>query len=304
MTPALAIHGGAGVISAEHFSPEREHDYRCTLVGIATSAWRLLEQGAAAVDVVEHAVCRLEDTPYFNAGKGAVLNADGEVEMDAAIMTGQRLCGGVAAVKTPRNPIRLARKVMEQTEHVLLAGASADRFATVCGIDIEQQHYFHTEERHNQLAAAAQSGRISLDHDEKYGTVGAVARDREGALAAASSTGGMTNKMPGRVGDTPLVGAGVWADNRVCAVSATGHGEYFMRAALAHDIYARMRYGGASLEAACELALLEVAEMGGSGGCIAIDAEGNISLTFNSPGMYRAWSDDDGEIQVAIFPEG
>jgi len=299
----LALHGGAGVIDRAEFGGERERRYREALGDIAASAWARLESGATALDAVEHAVMLLEDCEFFNAGYGAVLNADGEVEFDAAIMDGRdRRCGAIAAARHPRNPIRLARAVMDHTEHVMLAGPAADRFAEEIGVPCEEGGWFVTEDRRSQLRAAAAEGRISLDHDEKYGTVGAVARDAAGHLAAATSTGGMTNKKPGRVGDTPVIGAGTWADDATCAVSGTGHGEYFIRAALAHEMDARIRLAGASLAEAAESALALVDELGGSGGLVAVSAGGELVLPFNSPGMYRAWAGADGQLRVAIYP--
>lgn len=300
--PLLALHGGAGVISRSSFDPEREARYRDELRQILEAGSTMLEQGADAVTVVEATICLLEDCAYFNAGRGSVLNGDGAVEMDAAIMDDQRACGSVAAVTTPQNPIRAARCVMDQTDHVMLVGPAADQFAKEQNLSTRDPAYFVTEERLAQLDAARSAGRISLDHDEQYGTVGAVALDQSGAMAAGSSTGGMTNKLPGRVGDTPIVGAGIWADQDTCAVSATGHGEFFIRAALSHDVHARMKYAGASLEAACDAALNQVAALGGSGGCIAV-APGRIALRCNSPGMYRAWMDESGSRHVRIYAD-
>ncbi len=307
----LAIHGGAGVIDRASLSPEREAEFRAALARIAGAAWARLQSGASALDVVESAVRDLEDFPLFNAGHGAVLNADGVAELDAAIMDGRtRAAGAVAAAKTPTHPVSLARAVMERSEHVLLVGDGADRFARDHGIEQSPPDYFITAERAEQQRRAAASGRVTLDHDplyngptpgDKTGTVGAVARDAHGHLAAATSTGGMTNKQPGRVGDTPVIGAGNWADDASCAVSATGHGEYFIRSALAHDVHARMVYGNADLPSACAGALGRVEELGGSGGLIAIDRDGALSLSFNSEGMYRAWVGSDGALRVAIY---
>lgn len=301
-SPLLALHGGAGVISRSSFSPRREAQYRRELEQILQFGSTMLAEGANALDTVEETICRLEDSPFFNAGCGSVLNRDGVVEMDAAMMDGQRECGSVAGVTLPKNPIRAARRVMDDTEHVMLAGAAADRFAKEQNLPSCDPAYFITEERKTQLASAQKAGRISLDHDEQYGTVGAVAMDLTGAMATGSSTGGMTNKLPGRVGDTPIVGAGIWADNQTCAVSATGHGEFFIRAALSHDVHARMSYGGMSLRKACEGALSQVAALGGSGGCIAV-APGQVVLRFNSPGMYRAWLDEAGNQHVKIYAD-
>ncbi len=298
----VAIHGGAGVIDREQFGGERERRYRDALREIVTSAHQRLQDGASALDAAEHAVRLLEDCEYFNAGRGSVLNQDGIAEMDASVMDGRdRRCGAIAAVKRTRYPITLARAVMEKSEHVMLAGEGADRFGAAVGLAEVPPEYFITPDRLRQLEAAARAGRISLDHDESYGTVGAVARDADGHVAAATSTGGMTNKMPGRVGDSPVVGAGTWADNRTCAVSGTGHGEFFIRAAVAYDVHARMAYGGMDLASASDAALATVAGFGGTGGLIAVGGDGSLALPFNSPGMYRAWVGADQVPQVGIY---
>lgn len=307
----LAIHGGAGVIDRASLTPQREAEFRAALERIAGAAWAKLKAGASALDVVESAVRDLEDFPLFNAGHGAVLNADGVAELDAAIMDGRtRAAGAVAAARTPTHPVSLARAVLEHTEHVLLVGTGADRLAQELGLEQSPSEYFMTAERAEQQRRAAASGKVTLDHDAMYngpdpadktGTVGAVARDAQGHLAAATSTGGMTNKHPGRVGDTPLIGAGTWAEDQSCAVSATGHGEFFMRSALAYDVHARMVYGRAGLDAACAGALGRVGELGGTGGLIAISRDGDIALSFNSEGMYRAWVGENGQLRVAIY---
>lgn len=306
----LAIHGGAGVIDRAHFSSEREALYRAELLRVVRLGAEMLNAGESAVDVVEATVMALEDCEHFNAGRGSVLNAQGVAEMDASIMDGRdRAAGAVAAVCTPRNPVALARFVMDQSEHVFLAGPNADSFAAAHGIALQTQDYFVLPVRLAQLELARAAGRISLDHDEKYadplkmGTVGAVARDRAGHLAAATSTGGMTNKIPGRVGDTPVIGAGTWADDQTVAVSATGHGEFFLRTALAHDLHARIAYAGAAAADAAREVLAQVARMGGSGGLIAVDKAGELVLEFNSPGMYRAWVGADAVAKVAIYRE-
>jgi beta-aspartyl-peptidase (threonine type) len=309
----LVIHGGAGVIDRRSLTPEREAEFRVALARIAAAAWARLTAGATALDVVESAVRDLEDFPLFNAGRGAVLNADGVVEMDASIMDGRTRRGGaVAAVRTAVHPISLARAVLERTEHVLLVGEGAERLAAATGAERAPQDYFITAERAEQQRLAARQGKVTLDHDplfnapdpkDKRGTVGAVARDANGHLAAATSTGGMTNKHPGRVGDTPIVGAGTWAEDATCAVSATGHGEYFLLSALAHDVHARIAYGGATLDAACTGALSRVGELGGTGGLIAIDRDGAIAMPYNSEGMYRARVGEDGVVRVAIYSD-
>lgn len=309
----LVIHGGAGVIDRRTLSPEREAEFRAALARIARAAWARLQAGDSALDVVESAVRDLEDFPLFNAGRGAVLNAQGVVELDASIMDGRtRKAGAVAAARTATHPVSLARAVMERTEHVLLVGEGAELFAARIGAERAPPAYFITPERAEQQRLAALQGKVTLDHDpmfnapdpkDKRGTVGAVARDAHGHLAAATSTGGMTNKHPGRVGDTPVVGAGTWAEDATCAVSATGHGEYFLLSSLAHDVHARMAYGGAALPEACTGALARVGELGGTGGLIAIDRDGAISMPYNSEGMYRAWVGADGVVGVAIYSD-
>lgn len=311
----FALHGGAGVIDPRHFPEARRRECAATLAAIATRAVTALRSGASALDVVEQAVVELEDAPYFNAGYGSVLNARGDVELDAAIMDGRdRAAGAVAGVTRTRNPVRLARAVMARSEHVLLIGAGADAFAAECGLELVDPAWFIRDERRAQLENARAEGRITLDHDERYaavervsGTVGAVALDRDGHLAAATSTGGMTNKRPGRVGDAPLIGCGTFADDATCAVSATGHGEYYIRRVLAHDIAARMIYRGDGLIEAADAALAAVGAMGGAGGLVAVDRAGRVALPFNSPGMYRAWLEPgSGRVRVGIYrdPEG
>lgn len=308
----FALHGGAGVIDPRHFPEARRRECAAALGAIARRAVDALRAGVSALDVVEQAVVELEEAPFFNAGRGAVLNANGEVELDAAIMDGRdRAAGAVAGVTRARNPIRLARAVMARSEHVMLIGAGADAFAAECGLEVVDPEWFVRDERRIQLANARAEGRITLDHDERYeqvervsGTVGAVALDREGHLAAATSTGGMTNKHPGRVGDAPLIGCGTFADDASCAVSATGHGEYYIRRVLAHDVAARIAYRGERLIEAAAGALAEVGAMGGAGGLIAVDRAGRVALPFNSPGMYRAWLDPEtGRVAVGIYRE-
>lgn len=308
---AFALHGGAGVIDPASFAPARRIACVAALRGIATRAVAALRGGVAALDVVERAVVELEDCEFFNAGRGAVLNRDGAAELDAAIMDGRdRSAGAVCAARRVRNPVRAARALLQGGQHVLLAGEGADRFAAAQGLPLAGPDWFVVEDRRAQLEAARAEGRVTLDHDERWsdaqrvsGTVGAVALDAHGHLAAATSTGGMTNKAVGRVGDAPLVGAGTFADDDTCAVSATGHGEFYIRRVLAHDVHARMLYLDQDLHAATDEALAEVGRMGGTGGLIAVDHAGNVTLPFNSPGMYRAWLDDAGEVQVAIYRE-
>jgi L-asparaginase / beta-aspartyl-peptidase len=306
----LVIHGGAGVIDPQHFPEARRRAVRDALKHIVMEAWGMLKAGASALDAVERAVQLLEDCEYFNAGRGAVLNAMGEVELDAAVMDGRgRRAGGVAAVTGLRNPVRAARLVMETTPHLLLGGEGARRFALEHGLEAADDDWLVIPERRAQLERARSAGRVSLDHDEDYrpdgesrmGTVGAVALDGDGHLAAATSTGGMTNKLPGRIGDSPLIGAGTFADDGTCAVSTTGTGEAFMRGVSGFDLHARLRYLGEPLEVAAQAVLDEARLYGGSGGLIAIDRLGNIALPFDTPGMYRAWIEKDGAPRVAIY---
>jgi beta-aspartyl-peptidase (threonine type) len=296
----LALHGGAGDLAA---GSGDQPEHRAALRRIAEEGRQLLYEGASALDAVEHMVLRLEECPLFNAGVGAVLNRDGLPELDAAIMRGSdRACGAVTGVMRSKSPVRLARAVMEQSPHVLFMSAGADHLNRELGLEEVAPEYFITEQRFHQLKEAHKKGVIVLDHDAAFGTVGAVARDARGDLAAATSTGGLTNKHPGRVGDTPIIGAGTWADNRSAAVSCTGTGECFIRACFGHQVHARLLYSGWTLERACEEALLDVQGLGGRGGCIAIDREGRISLPFNSKVMYRAWMGAEAEVKVAIEP--
>jgi beta-aspartyl-peptidase (threonine type) len=304
----LALHGGAG--DAAPGADNAPH--RAALHQIAGESLALLRAGRSAVDVVERAVMRLEECPLFNAGVGAVLNRDGRPELDAAIMDGHdRACGAVACVSRTRSPVALARAVMERSPHVLFVGEGAEALARELGLPEVTPDYFVTEERFHQLKEAHRRNLIALDHDSAlkpsadtdgggFGTVGAVARDREGHLAAATSTGGLTNKHPGRVGDSPIVGAGTFADDRSAAVSCTGTGECFIRAAFSHNVHARMIYSGWSLAQACAEGLEQVRALNGRGGCIAIDRDGRIELPFNSRVMYRAWVEADGQVRVAV----
>lgn len=292
----LALHGGAGDPAAGH----DDTAYRQALREFADEGAALLSGGASALDVVEQMVVRLEDCPLFNSGIGAVLNCDGQPELDAAIMSGDGgRCGAVAGVSRTRSPIRLARAVMERTPHVLFMGDGADALGRELGLPEVTPDFFVTEERFRQLKEAHRKGVITLDHDS-FGTVGAVARDRQGHLAAATSTGGLTNKRRGRVGDTPLIGVGTWADDATAALSCTGTGESFIRAVFAHRVHAQMAFAGWDLQRACEDALAAVRSDGGRGGCIAIDRDGNIAMPFNSRSMYRAWSGADGQVRVAV----
>ena len=300
---SLAIHGGAGTILRSQMTPALEAEYRSGLETALKIGWSILEKGGSSLDAVEETVCSLEDFPLFNAGRGAVFTHDGDQEMDASIMDGHKLkAGAVASVQNIKNPVHLARLVMERTEHVLLAGEGANQFAETAGVKIESDEYFFTEHRWLQLQKAITEGRVQLDHSvaRPMGTVGAVACDCNGHLAAATSTGGMTNKKYGRVGDTPLIGAGTYADD-TCAISCTGHGEYFMLGVTAYDVGARMKYKGLGLEDAARETIEHLTSMNGEGGLIAVDTQGNITLPFNSEGMYRAFVNTDGELKTEIF---
>lgn len=306
----IAIHGGAGAISRGTMSPEREQHYVDALSSIVEAGKQMLEHGASALDVVTEAVRLLEECPLFNAGIGAVFTADETHELDACVMDGYSLhAGAVAGVKQVRNPIIAARLVLEQSPHVLLIGEGAEKFAHEHGMEKVSNDLFSTPERLYQLRQAQQAGETWLDHraaplDErtKMGTVGAVALDLAGNLAAATSTGGMTNKLPGRVGDSPLPGAGCYANNTSVAVSCTGTGEVFMRTLAAYDIAALMDYSGLSLNDACERVVMEkLPALGGSGGLIAIDRDGNVALPFNSEGMYRAYAYAGDTPTVGIY---
>ena len=300
---ALAIHGGAGTILKSQMTPALEAEYRSGLETAMKAGWDILEKSGSALDAVEAAVCSLEDFPLFNAGRGSVFTHEGKQEMDAAIMDGHAIkAGAVAFVKNIKNPVSLARLVMERTEHILLAGEGANQFAEQIGMATKPDEYFFTEHRWLQLQEAMAEGRVQLDHAtaKPIGTVGAVACDSKGHLAAATSTGGMTNKKFGRVGDTPIIGAGTYADE-TCAVSCTGHGEYFMLGVTAYDVAARMKYKGLSLEDAAQETINHLTEINGEGGLIAVDTHGNVTLPFNSEGMYRGFIDLTNEFKTGIF---
>ena len=331
---ALAIHGGAGTILKSSMTPTLENEYRESLKTALETGWEILKNGGNALDAVEEAVVSLENVPLFNAGKGSVFTHDEKNEMDAAIMDGKNLnAGAVASVKNVKNPIKLARLVMEKTEHILLAGIGADEFAMEMRVDFEPDEYFFTNFRYEQLLSARKKGTVELDHapDEaqspkskaqssklkaqsplnpkskiqnpksKSGTVGAAACDFLGNVAAATSTGGMTNKKFGRIGDTPIIGAGTYADNQTCAVSCTGHGEFFMKTVAAYDVACRMQYKNVSLNEAANETVENLRELGGEGGLIAVDAFGNVALPFNSEGMYRGFITSDGEPIIEIY---
>ncbi len=306
----IAVHGGAGTVTRDSLSPEREREFRAGLTQALKAGDAILRAGGSSLNAVAAAVVVLEDLPLFNAGRGAVLNADGEIELDAAIMDGKTLkAGAVAAMRTGKNPVLVARAVMERTEHVMLAAAGADAFARAQGLPVMPPDYFFTQHRCDALDHERARIKLGLPADatseeQIHGTVGAVALDQNGNLAAATSTGGRTNKMAGRVGDTPIIGAGTYAANDTCAVSATGHGEYFTRMVVAYDIAARMRYRGDTLEAAAgDILMNKLAKIGGGGGVICIDRHGNFFLPFNTEGMYRGSVGLDGNFKVAIFRE-
>ncbi|KJV34692.1 isoaspartyl peptidase/L-asparaginase family protein [Pantoea sp. SM3] len=313
----IAIHGGAGAITRAAMSAEKEQHYRQQLNAIVTAGQQILAAGGSALDAVTEAVRLLEECPLFNAGKGAVFTHQGTHELDASIMDGRTLdVGAVAGVNHIRNPILAARKVMENSPHVLFIGAGAEAFAVEQGLEQVAPDFFSTPERWEQLQRALSSQQMVLDHDgaaqshsddpldpdRKFGTVGAVALDLQGNLAAATSTGGMTNKQVGRVGDSPLVGAGCYANNETVAVSCTGTGEVFIRTLAAYDVSAQMEYGGRSLQQATANVIHDkVQELEGSGGLIAVDSHGNVALPFNSEGMYRGFAYVGGEVEVAIY---
>ncbi len=302
----IAIHGGAGTILRSHMTPELQAQYENALKEALNKGYSLLGQGGTAVDAVAAAVMVLEDFPLFNAGKGSVFNHIGKHEMDAAIMDGSDLsAGAVAGICGVRNPIALAKLVMQRSEHVMLFGKGAEDFALQQKLPVEEETYFFNEQRFQQWQEALAEDRVSLDHnDKKFGTVGAVALDASGNLAAATSTGGMTNKKFGRVGDSPIIGAGTYASNTSCAVSCTGHGELFIRTVMGHDISCLMEYKGLSLHEACDVLVHDkLVKIGGEGGLVAIDRHGNIAMPFNSEGMYRGFKNSDGKMQVAIYKE-
>ncbi len=325
-TPVIAIHGGAGTISRNSLSADDEARYHQALGAIVAAGQAILNAGGSALDAVTEAVRLLEDCPLFNAGHGAVYTSEGKHELDACVMNGADLSSGaVACVTNVRNPVLAARAVMEKSEHVLLVGAGAEAFAARNGVATVAPEYFHTDARHEQwLRVRGQAG-VMLDHDaasfafaqketaepnepidpdHKFGTVGAVALDRAGNLAAATSTGGITNKQPGRVGDSPVIGAGCYANNATVAVSATGTGESFLRAVACYDVGARMAYAGQSLEQASQAVVFEsLPKVGGRGGIIAVDAQGNLVLPFNTEGMYRGYGRGDEAPVTAIYAD-
>ena len=315
---AIAIHGGAGTIKKEKFTPEREKAYRAKLAEAVEAGYSVLDKGGASLDAVTAAINVLENSPFFNAGKGAVYTHNETHEMDASIMDGKnRQAGAVAGVKHIENPIDLARLVMEESVHVMLSGDGAEEFATQQGVALVDNTIFDTEGRYKSLLRAKakmkksedelkdyQAAHQALATEYKVGTVGAVALDKMGNIAAGTSTGGMTNKRFGRIGDSPVIGAGTFAENESCAVSATGHGEYFIRYNVAADICARVKYQGKSIEQAGNEVIHDVLmPVGGTGGVIIIDTKGNISLPFNTKGMYRATKSNTSPTYVGIFKD-
>jgi L-asparaginase / beta-aspartyl-peptidase len=301
---AIVIHGGAGVMSRETTSPEKEAAVRAALKLALDKGSIILKRGGSSLDAVEAAVKVLEDDPNFNAGKGSVFTYDGGISMDAAIMDGQtRAAGAISGTTIARNPVSLARRVMEDSPHVFLSGTGADGFATEKGLATEEPSYFETPERREQLDKMKAEKLSGFDVDLKFGTVGAVALDSKGHVAAATSTGGLTGKRWGRIGDSPIIGAGTYADDRACAVSATGSGEYFIRLGVAHEICARVRFKGERIVPAASAVMAEVKEMGGSGGVIVVTPDGQIGWSFNTPGMYRGGRDNTGRELIRIYED-
>ncbi|MFN8283374.1 MAG: isoaspartyl peptidase/L-asparaginase [Chitinophagales bacterium] len=303
---SIAIHGGAGTILQSEMSAEKEKEYKDALSDALNVGYVVLEKGGSSLDAVEQSMIQLENCPLFNAAKGSVFNALGKHEMDASIMEGKnRMAGAVSGVHNIQNPTVLARKVMEETEHVFLIGEGAMDFAASIGFPFIDDDYFYDEFRYQQWLKIKDSEKFQLDHtiaDKKFGTVGAVALDIHGNLAAATSTGGMTNKKFGRVGDSPIIGAGTYANNATCAVSCTGSGEYFIRGVVAYDVSCLMEYKGLNLQQACdEVIHHRLKNIDGDGGLIAVDTQGNIVLSFNTEGMYRACRNNANRLEVSIY---
>ena len=307
---AFAIHGGAGTIERDKMTEEKEKAYRAGLEKALKAGYEILQRGGSSLDAVETAIRLLEDDPHFNAAKGAVFNSEGVNELDASIMDGKTLkAGAVASVRRVKNPISLARLVMEKTPHVMLDGAGAEAFAKEQGIELVDPKYFFTQERWDALqrkkAEAKQGGstgkKYLISDQDVHGTVGAVALDQQGNLAAATSTGGTTNKRPGRIGDSPIIGAGTYANNATCAVSGTGDGEYFIRAVVGYQVSSLMQHRGLSVNAAADAAIKQVGELGGEGGLIAVDRNGQIAMPFNTNGMYRGRVDPSGKFIIEIY---
>ena len=304
---SLAIHGGAGTLVKGMMTPDLETQYKIALQNALDKGFSILEKGGTAIDAIEKAVITLEDSPLFNAGKGSVFTANETHEMDASFMDGKTLnAGAVSLITGIKNPIRLAKDVMEKSEHVFLAGKGAVEFAKANGYTIEDESYFYDEFRHMQWLKIKDSDSFQLDHsakkDSKFGTVGAVACDQNGNIAAATSTGGMTNKKWGRVGDSPMIGAGNYANNKTCAVSCTGSGEFFIRAVVAYDVSCLMEHKNMSLkDASNEVIHNRILKINGDGGLIAVDSKGNIAMPFNTEGMYRACKSSNGKEEISIY---
>jgi beta-aspartyl-peptidase (threonine type) len=305
----IVVHGGAGALSKGNYTPEQQAAYKAKLTEALDAGYAVLERGGTSLDAVEAAIMIMEDSPLFNAGKGAVFTRDGKIELDAAIMDGRKAAAGsVIGVKRVKNPIRLARAVMEKSEHVMFAREGAEAFAKEQGIEFAPEKYFRTEHRWKQhkdaIKAEKAKKQSSLSREFKYGTVGAVAIDRNGDLAAGTSTGGMNMKRWGRVGDAPIIGAGTYADNRSCAVSATGWGEYFIRLTVARDICAQMEYGGKPVAAAADDVIHHrLQALGGDGGVIALSPRGEVAMSFNSEGMFRGVRREGEAAKTAIYRE-
>jgi beta-aspartyl-peptidase (threonine type) len=298
----LLVHGGAGVLERGKIAPEAEQGARDGLARALDAGSAVLSNGGAALDAVEAAVKVLEDDPHFNAGRGAVFTYEGDIRLDAAIMDGAtRDAGAVTGVHATRNPVSLARAVMEQSPHVMLSGLGADQFSREQNLEQVDPTYFQTDERRRQLDTMKADKTDWFDVDMKYGTVGAVARDAQGHVAAATSTGGITGKRWGRIGDSPLIGAGTYADDRACAVSATGSGEFFIRESVGHEIAARVRMLGDDVATAADAVMAEVRALGGTGGVIVTGADGSVASSFTTPGMNRGFADSSGRRAVAIF---
>ncbi len=308
-TYSIAIHGGAGTIRQDAMTDERRECFQHCLHSAVLKGKSILENGGTALEATVVAVSVMEDSPLFNAGKGSVFNSSGFIEMDAAVMCGRQInAGAVTCVRNVKNPILAAKAVLDHGKHVLLSGDGAEAFANAHGIEFQSGNYFFTTHRFEQLKKAQKCDQVQLDHTEekdgKFGTVGAVALDKSGNLAASTSTGGMTNQMPGRIGDTPLVGSGNYANNQTCAVSCTGIGEAFIRGVSAYDVSALMEYKKLSLKDACHVVIFEKLPLvKGEGGLIAVDKDGNLCLPFNSEGMYRAWCQEGVQIQIKMYKE-
>ena len=299
----LVVHGGAGVIERSKLTPEKDREIRVALDRSLEAGSKVLAGGGSALDAVEASVRVLEDDPNFNAGRGSVFTYDGKIEMDASIMDGRtRAAGAVTGITATRNPISLARAVMEKSDHVFLSREGADAFSKAQGLEQAPPSYFETDFRRRQLEELKTKKVSALEVEYKYGTVGAVALDSSGQVAAATSTGGMTGKRWGRIGDSPIIGAGTYADQRGCAVSATGWGEYFIRVGVAHAICARMQLGKQGAQAAADAVMAEVKQLGGDGGVIVVSPAGDMVYSFNTPGMYRGRSDAGGR-SVALYTE-